>query len=330
MSANARSPASEPEADLAAILVTDSDTVTIQKTLRRLAAQTLAQRMEVVIAASDPSRIDVAPALQARFARLRLLAADVSTSARGRAAAIRAARAPVVAFVEDHSFPGTDDWAARIIEGHRRPVAALGPRMVNANPATAQSWAIFAIEYGPWLSGDTPSDVAYVPGHNSSYKRDALMALDNRLEDLLESEYTLHDHLRQKGLRLQFDPSMRIEHLNHSRPGIGVPLHFLAGRVFAATRAQSWPITRRLAYALACPLIPPLRFARAMRDLFKLRGNPWLALYAAPQAALILLASGLGEGLGYAFGAKHAQLALTELELNRRRFLHADEQHLAL
>lgn len=65
------------------------------------------------------------------------------STAEARAAGIRQANAPVVAFVEDHSYPDPD-WAERLIEAHRKLWAAVGPvMMVNANPATMISWPIF-------------------------------------------------------------------------------------------------------------------------------------------------------------------------------------------
>ena len=45
-------------------------------------------------------------------------------------------------------------------------------------------------------------EVDYLPGHNSSYKRDVLLGYGDRLESMMESETVLHWDLRAKGHRL--------------------------------------------------------------------------------------------------------------------------------
>src|SRR5262245_39100136 len=54
-------------------------------------------------------------------------------------AGIRAARAPVVAYVEEHSFP-EPTWAEALINAHDGPYAAVGSTIGNANPDTLCSW----------------------------------------------------------------------------------------------------------------------------------------------------------------------------------------------
>lgn len=74
------------------------------------------------------------------------------STARARAAGVRAATAPVVALAEDHAFPAPG-WAEAFIERHGEGWAAVGPVISNANPRSATSWANLLIEYAPWLEG---------------------------------------------------------------------------------------------------------------------------------------------------------------------------------
>lgn len=322
-----RAPAEAPP-DLAVVLVTPDDGRSLGRILRHLRAQSAASRMEVLIAAEEPDRVVLGGEAGTGFAALRLIRADVTTSACGRASAIRASSAPVVVFCEDHSFPMGDQWAARIIEAHRADYAAIGPLIANANPASATSWANLAVEYAPFLRADRPVETRMLPGHNSSYKRAALLAFDNRLEGLLEVEMMLHEALTGRGDKLLLDPSLRVEHLNYARPLQAFRLQFLSGRMFAASRAEDWPWRRRLLYGCAWPLIPPLRLVRTLAQLARLPGGVLLTCRAGPMVALLLLLSGVGEGLGYLFGDGGRRADLARMEFNRQDKLLAGEQGL--
>lgn len=313
-----------PLPDLSVILVTPDDGRSLGRILRHLWAQRAAARIEILVAAARPDIV----VLDEEHA-VRVVQADTSTSARGRAAAIRASRAPIVVFCEDHSFPLEDAWAERILERHRSGYAAIGPVMGNANPRSAVSWANLAVEYAPFLRAESPIETEALPGHNSSYKRASLMVFDNRLEELLEAESVLHAELRARGERLLLDPAIRVEHLNYSKALWSIPLQFLGGRMYAASRAERWAGGKRIAYGLAWPLIPPLRLVRTLKDLMQLPGGKRIALRAAPMIALLLLASGFGEGLGYLFGDGGKRNALARLEFNRHDKLLAEEQALA-
>src|SRR6478736_163972 len=90
------------------------------------------------------------------------------------------ARAPIVAFVEDHCFP-TPGWAEALLRAHERAWAGVGPVVLNANPKRTLSWANLLIEYGPWLHPRERGTVSHIPGHNSSYKRALLMEYGDQL-----------------------------------------------------------------------------------------------------------------------------------------------------
>jgi len=92
----------------------------------------------------------------------------------------------VVAFTEDHSFP-TPVWAEALIARHREPWAAVGPAFLNGNPQTLRSWTNLLIEYGPWLDPLEAGVRDHIPPHNSSYKRDLLLAYGDELQGLVEA-----------------------------------------------------------------------------------------------------------------------------------------------
>ena len=91
-----------------------------------------------------------------------------------RARGVRAARAPIVAFTEDHSFP-QPGWAAALVAAFTGGVSVVGPMVENANPGSAVSWANFLLEYGEWMPPGRPHGHAHLPGHNSAYRRAVLL-----------------------------------------------------------------------------------------------------------------------------------------------------------
>jgi hypothetical protein len=234
----------------------------------------------------------------------------------------------VVAFAEDHCFP-EPGWAEALLAAYTSPdIVAVGPVFTNANPGTLVSWCDFAIGYGPWIDSRRAGDHPFLAGHNSSYRRDVLLALGPRMADALESETVLHLELRTRGRRLVVAPGARAAHTNFGRFDIWLPVQYHCGRIFAAERGRRWTFPRRAFYAAASPLIPGVRFVRALRHL---RGSPEARpslLRLAPLLALGLAADGLGQLIGYAAGGGRSAQYLTGFEFRRMDFVPESDRHL--
>ncbi len=316
------------EFDASVVIVTADGPEALGRLLQALAKQTIAQRLEILIAA--PERLATALSNLPRndFGALRVIEADISTSARGRAAAIAEARSPVIIFGEDHAYPVSSDWAERQVAAHARGHAAVGPLVINGNPATAISWATLFVEYGEWIEARHAGEAEVLPGHNSSYGRDVLLSYGDGLSDMLEAEWVLHRDLRRRGKTLWHDPEIVVEHLNYSKLPPAIELQFLAGRMFAASRAREWGLVQRAVFAGAFPLIAVTRMARYVRRHLvagRFRDDAFRAL---PAAAFILFVSAIGEGLGYAVGDGGRRSRLAQLEYERWRNLRDDEADL--
>lgn len=320
---------SAPEPRLSVILVTEEGGDGLARVLDRLAAQEGAGTLEIVVAAKEPHAIALPPERVAPFAALRVVAADTSTSARARAGAVRAARAPYVVLAEDHAFPVGTRWAARFLARLDEGYAGVGPLMLNANPATRTSRANLAVEYAPWTHAERAREVERIPGHNSAYPRALLLAYGERLAEMLEAEWVLHVDMRRQGHKLLHDPEIAVEHLNYSRTRRSLRLQFLQGRMFADSRASEWSRARRLAYALAWPAVPMVRLCRIVATLARARETRAGLPGSLPMIAALLAASGLGEGLGYAFGDGGQRRAFAQLEYRRWQNLVPGETHLA-
>ena len=320
-------PSASPEAraatpgapEMSVVIVTPDCFDTIRSTLRHLRAQSARERLELVIVAPSGARIDPGEEDLKDFAHVQIVTVDEMPSiARAHGAGIRRASAPVVVLAEDHSFPD-GDWARALIDRHREPWVAVGPVVRNANPHGWISWADFFLGYGAWFDPTPGGEATHLPGHNTSYKRAALLDYGSNLESMLEAESILHWDLRARGHRLYLEPRAKTAHVNFGRFAPWVPYLVLAGRTFAAARAQRWSPFRRLLYTAGAPLIPLVRLRRIRSDI-RQPGRPahlWPGIMPALVAGLVL--DSLGQMLGYALGTGRAGRKLFPYEFHRNR-----------
>ena len=307
--------------ELSVILVTTDTFASLRRVVEAYRAQTAAAALEVVIVTPVPEALAPEPALLAGFGAWRVVdCGPITAVTAARAAGVAHCRAPIIAFGEDHCFPAPD-WAAALIDAHRQPWAAVGPAFDNANPTRMLSWANLYMEYGPFLAPIGPQATTDLPGHNSSYKREVLLAYGDRLEAVMEAETVLHADLRAQGYQLFLQPAARVYHTNMTRLGPALATAQVYGRLFAAARAHGWGLGRRLIYVLGAPLIPWVRLRRALADVRRTGRQRELLPRLLPPLLLLLYANALGELLGYALGEGGARPALLRLELRRESFL---------
>lgn len=303
---------------LSVVLVTPGDYETIRRTIGFLRAQTVADRLELVIVA--PSEISLREDVLERFFDVRVLSTGTFVShGKADAAGVRASRAPIVVLAEDHAFPDPD-WAEVLIEAHEQNWAAVGPAVRNGNPRTRISRASILIDYGPWMEPVASGEVDFLPGHNSSYKRSLLLEYGEDLDTMMEAETILHWNLRATGHRLCLEPRARIAHLNFARLGAFTHAHFNGGRIFATIRArhQHWSALDRWLFAAGTPLVPLVRLWRTVR------GHPRASLSVLPNLVYGLTVDALGQFCGCLFGAGDAREKLNQYEFDRLRYIESD------
>ncbi len=300
---------------LSVIITTPDCFDTIRDLVGALRAQTARDALELVIVA--PASAPIATTELEDFHCYQIVKlSHMASVAQGKAAGVRRARAPVVVMTEDHSFPAPD-WAQALIDAHRRGYAAVGPAICNANPDGAISWADFIIGYGPWFDPPTAGEMAELPGHNTSYKRDLLLDYGARLESVLGAESVLHRELRARGHRLYLETAATTAHLNFTDLARWIPYLFHSGRLFAAERVRDWTPLRQAVYSLGSPLIPLVRFKRLWPSVGRAQVPFVGRLCAALMFALSIDAA--GQCVGYITGAGRAAQKLARLEYHRDR-----------
>jgi GT2 family glycosyltransferase len=300
--------------ELSVVLAAADGYGSVRQTVTHLRAQTALDRIELVLvlprgsaAADDAGLRD--------FRWLKRVEWPPGTVGGANAAGVREASAAVVALAEDHCFP-EPGWAEALLLAHREDWAAVGPGVRNANPATAVSWADFFIGYGPWMLPAERREADFLPGHNSSYKRELLLGYESELEQMLEAETVLHWDLRRRGLRLLLEPAAVAAHTNFSLWRSWLPVQYHAGRLFAGSRVRGMPGWKRLLYVTGAPLIPLVRLARIARQAARARlSGRFLASLHALAVGLAL--DGLGQFMGYLAGTGAAREQVARYEYRR-------------
>ncbi len=306
---------------LSVVIVTRDQYATIQNSLWHLYRQSVRNQLEVVIVAPSVATVDLSlPELHGFYAVRVVAAGKISWRGAGLAVGIRHARAPIVALVEDHSFPAPT-WAEALIAVHQEPWGGVGYSMGNANPESLIRWANLFLDYGKWVDVRRREEQEDIPGHNSSYKRAVLLEFGQALAESLRPGRCFHGQLRAQGHKLCVEPSARTFHTNVTRLPAWLELRFQAGRIFGDTRAQNgeWSVARRLLYFLGGPLIfliwwrLVLRWIRCAGRHNQLLPRIYPALFAS------LIAQVTGEMVGSVTGPGRSSQWLSDNEFDRLR-----------
>lgn len=289
--------------------------------LSSLDAQGLGGRMEVLLVdlgpeGSEPVRGSENPAVRV----LRFPAGTTFSASRARAVA--EARAPVVAFLEEHTRvrPG---WADAVLEAFRDPgVTGVGWAVVCANPGAGKADVVGLLSYGLFEPPLESVETRLLPGHNSSFRAEALRGYGAELPRLLACDLVLHERMLREGRRFVLARGAVMEHLNETSLrsiGLGVELFY---RIYGPLRAAEgrWGLARRALYVAATPLIPVYSLALGVRRYRRRRPErARLLLRNAAFVYAVQLRAAWGQALGLVFGPGDAETRFTAYELSEPR-----------
>jgi hypothetical protein len=306
-----------PGAVISVVLATDR-LETASRTLECLCAQTIRDRIELVLVSTSGEPLGIAPDGLAGFARHVLIEPGIPLSLpAGRAAGLRAAQAPLVFVAETHGFPHPT-MAERLIAALQHPWTTAVPGFCNANPDGPVSWSNLIGDYGPWLDALTHGERATCPPYNTVFQRSFAVDALERDENAFAPGYDLVARLRAGGHRIVGEPTAQLDHVNVSLRRAWLPQRFVAGRSQAAVRVRKWSLSRRAVYALGSPLLPFVLLGRCARPFVAARRShriPWLT---APALIAGVLAVAAGELTAFVAGGPHeVHEAADEYELHK-------------
>ena len=286
--------------ELSILLVTD----TFERIARVLACYAVGidrSRIEVVVATGTASGLSSARLQADGFPHARVVdwAGGVLHIAEARA--LSAATAPLVVFAQAHAYPRPGYVEAILSAGRDPRWTVIGPSIAHANPVSGWSRAAMWINFSHWT--DAPRGVMPdVAGHNSAYRREAVLALGPvALSELLEAGWQLQVELRARGGHCFLDPTACVEMTTPSRPASFLAAYWDLGRRSAAQRKRRWGWPRRVVYGCASPLVPFIRLSRLVRDGVR-RPHAHVSWSLLPIMMLGLTVSAAGEAVGYLAG----------------------------
>lgn len=310
---------SEPDIKMSIVLVCHDTYDTIRLTVMHITAQTARESLELVIAAPSRQRLGLVESdLKGLHSYQIVDVGEFLHRGAAAAAAVRAAKGPIIAMIENHAFPDPQ-WAEILIEDHQGPWAGVCPVVEIFNPQTVVSRTERLIDYGTWIARAEATEIERLPWHNSSYKRDLVMQFDDELETILEPEDHLQDRLRAQGHRFYLDPRARIRHVSDSTLSSAFSAMFGRGRLFAASRSRDWNFARKLTYVLASPVFPFIRLYLLRDNIARFR-TQYPIYPIMPMTLLLMGVIALGECAGYLAGEGNSftWMARHELEIELR------------
>jgi hypothetical protein len=313
-------PSSTP---LLSVVIVVGDQVTrsgIERTMHSLRHQCLIDQMEILVMdCSVPGSPPLKGSDHPQVRTLRM-SRDATTVAQARAEGVRQARAPLVAFMDDHSF-AMAGWAEALVEAHRGPWAGVGGEIYNLSSASGVADPIYLMGHGPWLPPAPRGEVDLLPSHDTCYKRDILLGYGDDLSELLMAEPVLMWRLRADGQCLFLEPDVKSMHGYTVNPLTWVAF-FSWGRCMGYARAKylSWPRARRWLHAAAAPVQPWVRVARL--GVYLARRHPARLptfIIGSPFILLAQYADCLGEALGLLFGKGSAEVLFSQTHMRGLR-----------
>ena len=302
---------------MSAVLATDR-LETASRTLECLRRQTIRDRLEIVLVSTSGEPLGVAPDELAGFAAYVLVEPEAPLSLPlGRAAGIRAARAPLVFVAETHGFPHPE-MAERLVAAIRPPWTAAVPGFCNANPDGAVSWSNLISDYGQWLAALPGGERPTCPPYNTVFQRSFVVEALERDEKRSRPGTTSSQGFAP-GVTASSASRPRSSTTSTCRSaGPGCVSASSAGRSQAAVRVRNWSPYRRAAYALGSPLLPFVFLGRSSRPFIAARRAhplPWLT---APALVAGVVAVAAGELTAFvAGGGPELHEAADEFELHK-------------
>ncbi|MFQ5944214.1 MAG: glycosyltransferase family 2 protein [Anaerolineales bacterium] len=293
----------------------------IERTLASLTHQCAIDQMEVVVI--DCSRPD-SPSMRGsehRTVRTVKLPRERTTMAEARAEGVRQAKAPFVAFMDEHSF-ALAGWAEALIEAHQGPWAAVGAEIYNSSSAIGFADPIYLMGHGRWAPPARRGEMELLSSHDTCYKREVLLSYENQLSNLLMAEPILMWKLREDGHKLFLEPNAKSAH------GYTITLltliAFMAwNRCFGHMRAKvfSWSRSKRYLMAGLTPILPWIRTLRLGEYL--VRQHPQRLptfLIGFPIILLAQYGAAIGEAMGLLRGKGNAETLFTQSHLRGLRW----------
>ncbi len=215
-------------------------------------------------------------------------------------AGIDASRGGIIALLVDSCIPRRE-WVRQILRTHQADCAVIGGAIDLAPRLGTVDSAIYFCRYSRYMPPFAATFLDDLPGNNCSYKRAALMGVQDEWADGFWETF-VHRKMCARGDRLLCVPEILV-HCVGSASGLSfLRVRFNHGRRFAARRAKDMSRKQRTLRALVFPLIPFVMLMRIAARVWEKRRYHARFLACVPLLLIFLTAWSAGEFLGYLVG----------------------------
>jgi glycosyltransferase involved in cell wall biosynthesis len=259
---------------------------------------------EVIVVACGTA--EYAARIASKFSWVRVIhCAERETVPALRQRGVEEATGEIVAIIEEHCL-AAPDWLKRAMETHARGEFGVvgGPVVDNGYPRL-RDWVVYFCEYNnylpPWQEGGAHD----LGSANIAYSRAVLLKY-RRLLGAGYWEAALHPQLMADGVKFHAVPSMVVYHRGPFNYKYYLQQRYWFSRAFAG--ARNLPLSRRVAYLLASPLVPFLLLARMTLRVWGKRCHVDKFVQSLPLLVPVLAVYVYGEFIGYLAGPGDALL----------------------
>ena len=217
-----------------------------------------------------------------------------------RALGMTRARGRMIAILEDHCNVGPD-WFRGIERAHAAGHEAIGGPVENGAVDRLTDWAAFFCEYVRFMPPLAPGVVSEIAGSSAVYDRRLLDRLGPELQEEVW-EYFLHQRIRELSVPFYCDPDLAVSHKKEFGFGYFMSQRYHYSRSFAGMRLKAAPAWKRVGYAGATVILPPLLLWRMATTVWRKGRHGKTFLQATPILAIFLVSYAWGEAVGALLG----------------------------
>lgn len=215
-----------------------------------------------------------------------------------RARGLAVARGALLALLEDHARPDPR-WCSNLAAAHRQSDAAAVGGAIENGVDSPLAWAVYYCDFARYQNPLPDGASPFASDANTAYKRQALESIRSLWRESFR-EGVVNAALLEAGRILVLRGDVIVyQHRSDLTLANALRERFVWARSYARTRATLLTPLRRLAYAVASPLLPPLLLLRMASTAWKRRRHFGKFVGAAPLAALLLCGWSAGECAGY-------------------------------
>ena len=232
---------------------------------------------------------------------IRVIAAPQGTSIpKLRAIGMAEARGKTIAILEDHCNvnPRWFETIARLVA---TGCEAMGGPVRNGAVHRLTDWAVYFVEYARFMPPIPSGEVEAIAGSSAVYDRAMLGRLGPELKQEVW-EHFLHRRISELGVKFVNDPGLEVEHKKEFPFGYFMSQRYHYSRSFAGMRLEGAPLAKRIVYAGATVLLPPLLLWRMARILVAKGGQMGRLVAAFPLLFAFMLSYAWGEAMGALVG----------------------------